>query len=184
MTMLLSPKELSSNYPVYRCHVSEFSDLVDLEFPSPNSILFVAADFDAIGGEQMLEISKKLIAKGCAYFCAWGDGCDPAEDNWNFAAAESDAEETFGFQAMTTAHDEESLEEAAWFALNCAWVDEAIIEKTSIVLVSVKYGELEDAIGLICADPEAFNQRELEEEGVVDLIDPENPQINGAQGNE
>ena len=159
--MIAGPEGLNVKRPVYRCHVGSWEELRELTFPSEHFVLLLAADYSAVEGSAMVEVARKLIAKGNAYLCAWGDACEEGETQWEAAA--EDAEEKYGFTAMATSHDEETLEEAVWYALNCAFVDKHIEKSTSVVLVTVGEPQWKAVIEGIFEDPEAFEDRELED---------------------
>ncbi|MFC0538686.1 hypothetical protein ACFFKJ_22355 [Pelagicoccus mobilis] len=151
-------------YPVFRCDVSKFHDLKELEFPTRYFVLFLAADYNSIDQEEMIAIASELIAKGNAYLCAWGEDCGIGDTNWDIAAVETESEKKYGFFTMTTWHEDETIEGGVWFALNCAPVDQHIWNETSIILASVGNETWKNQIQAICDDPVGFSQRVLEEE--------------------
>lgn len=171
-----APAELSSSYPVYKCDVSTLLDLKTLEWPSRNFILFLAADFRLAKPEEIESTASDLIRKGNAYICAWGDGCDDVDTFWQAAASKLSEDGWADHFTVAMTHEDETFEEAAWFALNCAWVDASIKDQTSIVLLSVGSEESKSALDFICSDADGFNERADEEEGFAKLVDPDNPE--------
>ena len=136
--------------------MDRFEDLKELTFPTPYFILFLAADYHSIDQEEMVGIATDLVSKGNAYLCAWGDGCSNGDTNWDIACVESESEKKYGFFTMTTWHEDESLEEGVWYALNCAYPDDHIWKSTSVVLASVENKEWKRAIDRICENPSEF----------------------------
>lgn len=164
--MTPAPKELCEEYAVYTHHLATFSELEDLELPSSHSILLVAADFEYFDSKDISDTATRLIERGNAYFCAWGEGCAKAETIWDTAATRIDPQRAFGYHFVTTSHEDDTLEEAIWFALNCAFVDESIKETCSVVLISIDNPEWQNAIDEIREDPAAFNERSLKDAGM------------------
>jgi hypothetical protein len=87
-----------------------------------------------------LLVSRWLIATGCLYMLAWGPGCSSWDDSVDHANAEA-----FGFagipdecDAMTTWHDDESLEECMWFAKNCAMHGDVDLVRTVILQIGTE----------------------------------------------
>lgn len=160
--MTPASKKLCSAYPVFRCHVSSFNELKKLEFPTSHFVLLLAANYFPIDQEEMIEVATNLISKGNAYLCAWGGGCTNGDTNWDIAAVESEAEKKYGFFTMTTWHEDESLEEAVWYSLNAAYVDEHIWDTTSVILVTIEDEEWKAQIEEICSNPLDFNRRLLD----------------------
>lgn len=167
--MTPAPKELCDEYAVYTQNLANFNQLRELSFPSPNAILLVAANFESISRKELADSASELIASGTAYFCAWGEGCAKAETIWDTAAARADSKKSFGYHSVTTSHEYETLEEAVWYALNCAFVDDHIIESCSVVLISIDHPEWQNTIDNIREDPAGFNERSLEDAGAEEL---------------
>lgn len=161
--MTPAPKELCVSFPVFRCHVSSFYDLKKIDFPTPHFILLLAANYISINQKEMVDIAAELISKGNACLCAWGDGCTNGDTNWDIAAVESESEKKYGFFTMTTWHEDVSLEEAVWYALNVAFVDDQIWDSTSVILATIENEDWKQEIELICTHPKKFNQRLLDD---------------------
>lgn len=159
-----APRELCTAYPVFRCHVSSFYELKNIVFPTPHFVLLLAANYFSIDQKEMIDVATDLIKKGNAYLCAWGDGCSNGDTNWDIAAVESESEKKYGFFTMTTWHEDESLEEAIWYSLNVAYVDEHIWDTTSVVLATIENEDWKNQIEQICSKPEEFKLRILEDE--------------------
>jgi hypothetical protein len=86
-------------------------------------VLLLAVDADP-KPERLCEVLKILLEVGCVYLCAWGPGCQRVEiamDNV-FVNAELKGEQAS--TVITTSHQSESLDDAAWFVLNNAYPDD------------------------------------------------------------
>ena len=163
--MTSAPKELCDEYAVHTQHLANFNELRKITFPSPHTILLVAANFEPVSSKELADTASELIASGAAYFCAWGENCAEAETIWETAATRLDSKKAFGYHSVTTSHEDETLEEAIWYALNCAFVDEHITESCSVVLISIDQPEWQNTIDNIREDPAGFNERSLEDAG-------------------
>jgi hypothetical protein len=85
---------------------------------------FCALDIEAVPSTALSKFCSRLIELGCAYFCAWGPGCERVHDAMDEQAMGDDPPKTDVGCVMTTWHADESLEEALWFFLNCTVPDE------------------------------------------------------------
>ena len=163
--MIPASKELCDEFPVYTQHLATFDELNDLSFPSAHTILLIAANYGAVSSKEIADTAAILIEKGNAYLCAWGENCEKPEPIWDTAAARSKSKKEHKFHTVVTSHEEETLEEAVWFALNCAFVDEHIKKSCSVVLISIDQPEWQNTIDNIREDPAGFNERSLEDAG-------------------
>ena len=87
------------------------------------------------------------MAAGCHYVCAWGPGCVRVHDitdlTWSRENPESANlpvgawDETY---VATTAHDGETIDEALWFAIFLAHVDEHELRNV-LAVTSPRYAE-------------------------------------------
>jgi hypothetical protein len=110
----------------------------DLRPPTSRFVLFIAADALGPGDSEMHSAATNLLQAGASYVCCWGPGCERLHDAFDTAA--------LPFQAasdddviMTTWHDDESLEEAVWFAVHNAWPTPAY-ERDTRAVVAVAVG--------------------------------------------
>ena len=55
------------------------------------------------------------------YACLWGPDCNRVENLFDEAVVAKNPEETHKDVVITTAHRDESLRNAVWFFMNCAW---------------------------------------------------------------
>jgi hypothetical protein len=88
-------------------------DLVDV--PTPFALL-TALDATAVDGEALYRFAKRLIVAGCRHACAWGPGCGRVEAA--FDAVNIDLDESLeNIFVLTTAWEDEILDEAIWYSL-------------------------------------------------------------------
>lgn len=146
-------------YPVYSATVERLPDLLELSYPSKHFVLLIAADFDNVPSEEITKIAKQLIDKGLAYICAWGPSCEKAHDAFDLANVLWEEETGKEFHVMSTWHSKEPIEEALWFALYSAFVDEEIWENTTTVCISVANPEWQKIIQQSLSDIKTFNEK-------------------------
>jgi hypothetical protein len=109
-----------------------------IQLPSPNFVVFIAADVRDVESSDLLEAAEKLIRSGASYTCCWGPDCSRFEDCFDHACVNLDQEETYESVIMTTSHAGESLEAALWFAIYNAWPAQKYEETTrAVVIISV-----------------------------------------------
>jgi hypothetical protein len=103
--------------PVIRyLHLTPDSDLPPLEGLSHfKAVLVAEAD---VAEMTMWETSRALVAAGCMYLLAWGHQCEAWREAVEDASLEaSDYEDVPDEQlVVTTAHEDEELDEVFWFA--------------------------------------------------------------------
>ena len=107
------------------CPAQNIESLVNDIVPTSEHFgLLLAIEGQSLDSEQVRRVAKVLIQKGLASFCVWGPDCERIHDLFDAAAIELDPEQTKGV-IMTTWHDDEPLEEAISYFMNCAIPDEA-----------------------------------------------------------
>ena len=103
-------------------------------------VALLAMDADTEENETLELLASHLIAAGCHYVCTWGPGCERMHDvvdevwhrvNSDLAALPADAWDER--DVMTTWHERESLDEALWYAIFLAHLEEH--EFSSVVAV-------------------------------------------------
>jgi hypothetical protein len=94
----------------------DLATLPRLNVPSPRFACLVAFDSVSAGAAELLAFGRSLIQQGAAYVCAWGPGCTQFEDAVDQAGVELDIERGKETSVvMTTAHPDDTLEEALEF---------------------------------------------------------------------
>jgi hypothetical protein len=102
---------------------------------APHFVVFVAADATAASDDALAAFARSLLRQGASYVCAWGPGCERLHDTVDVVREElNDDSESV---VMTSWHEDESLDEALWFALFATVPDERYIETTDSVLAIV-----------------------------------------------
>lgn len=137
--------------------------LKEVQLPSNRYVCLLAWDATGASVETIELLARHLIADGCVYICAWGADCKRVHDIFDETdmALRLDADAI----VMSTWHDDEPLSEAIWFALNCAWPDEAYEDDCKAV-VGISIGNSNWTTEMIEAfrDPRAFSERVLASE--------------------
>jgi hypothetical protein len=122
-------------------------------------ILFVAAKASAEDELEIRRFAVDAVDAGCAYICAWGEGCEQVHDLFDVASIAADR------FVMSTWHDDESLAEALWFALCNAWPDDDQFPNAAeaTVILAVEEPWLAEVRELV-ADQEAFTKLVVNDE--------------------
>ena len=110
-----------SDRGLYLLDCEAFADILPAvaQLPGKNFVVLLIADFSAGTRDDVVVLSRGLIAAGARYFCAWGQACQTAHLAFDLACCdfETDNESVI----LTTDHSKESLEDAIWFAMVCAY---------------------------------------------------------------
>lgn len=69
--------------------------------------------------------------------CAWGPASSGLDDLFDYATFLPELGEPLPFTLMTTWHDDESLEEALWYAFHCATAPDDLKEQLESVVILV-----------------------------------------------
>jgi hypothetical protein len=122
---------------VYGCNSSTFEELPrSLNIASKRFVLFVAADVGSLTGIDTT--LAQLLDCGCVYLCAWGPGCEQLHDAMDDIVLNREFEGAPESTIMTTWHSDDSLQDAAEFALLWAIPDADLAEGCdSVVLASI-----------------------------------------------
>jgi hypothetical protein len=101
-------------------------------------VLFLAVDATSLADDKLFSLVDWVMDQGAVYVCVWGTGCEHVHDVIDETIVEAivklgqmESDDTI---IMTTWHDDESLEEALWFALNNAIPASAYSESCSVVI--------------------------------------------------
>ncbi len=119
--------------PVAYVRIAEGESLPDISSHAPFRVVVV------IDGPYSIEwqgkVSDWLVASGCLYMMAWGEGCSSWDDSVDYANMEAFdygdiPEDRF---VMTTWHEREPLIGVFWFSRFCAHDPFDLIEYSLIV---------------------------------------------------
>ena len=117
------PKDLSSSIAIHGKHC----------------VMFLAMDAHPMSVDEISNIANWALDQGAVYLCAWGPDCERVHDIIDEVLVDRNPGETDEDVIMTTWHDDETLEEALWFAVNSAFAVSAY-EQTCKTLVAVAVG--------------------------------------------
>lgn len=105
---------------LYILECGSFSDILPAiaALPGRHFVTLLISDFSSTTREDLVDLSKQLIAAGSRYFCAWGRCCQMAHLAFDLACCEFEPDTDNVI--LTTDHSRESLNDVIWYALNCA----------------------------------------------------------------
>lgn len=155
------PKTDDLSYPIYSAMIESIDNLRDLEYPSKYFVLFLAADFQKIENEKLIATAKNLINQGLSYICAWGPECEYAHNAFDLANIMWEEDHSQNFRVMSTSHEDESLDEALWFCIFNAAVDDEFWDECSTIAVAINEKSWAETIETNLSDVAAFNDRVL-----------------------
>jgi hypothetical protein len=135
--MLIVHSDLGGTFPAFSVHANTLEELPpSLVAPSPRFVLFLAADAQSVEGPALVDWAAEILNRGATYVCCWGPGCERLEACFDEASGARENWEPSERVIMTTAHADESLIEAAWFALHAALPDDGWAEGTGAVILA------------------------------------------------
>jgi hypothetical protein len=84
-------------------------------------VVMTAFDMKGLDDATLVAFTGRLLADDCRYACCWGHGCGRLEYAFDRVIVDQGLDRA-DEPVMTTAHEDESLDEALWFATQVAWV--------------------------------------------------------------
>jgi hypothetical protein len=136
----------------------------ELEEPAKPFVVFTAFDAKHLTDDKLLRFARQLLGQGCVYACSWGpealrlhNAFDDAAINAELAGQPYVDEDDV---VMTTSHEDESLDDALWFAVFTAYP--AYDEVAAVLAISEPTWACEIESRL--ADAEQWSARLLEAE--------------------
>ncbi|HSI14499.1 MAG TPA: hypothetical protein VK961_20785 [Chthoniobacter sp.] len=150
--------------PLYSEFVSSFAELEQVSFPSAHTVLLIVADAHEVSTETIARIAERFLASGLIYVCVWGPDCERVHDIFDEVYVGDDTTTPSSDMMMSTWHDDEPLEEAIWFFLECAFPLDHKIDTTSYVAITVGSAEWASAVERSISDLPAFKSRMLDDE--------------------
>jgi hypothetical protein len=104
------------------CTGDSLTDIPTLIQPAnTNFVLLLIMNGTQFDSPLIYSAAEKLLDNGMIYACVWGSECERVHDIIDQARFKRHPEETNNNVIITTWHAQESIEEAVWFFLNCAW---------------------------------------------------------------
>lgn len=146
--------------PLYSEYVSDFAALEGISLPSSHTVLLVAADARDVPANAVARIAERLLGAGLAYICVWGPDCERVHDIFDEVHVGDGSTEP-GYTLMSTWHSTESLDEAIWFFVKCAFPLDDEIKSTSYLAVTVGNKAWADTVDAALSDVSAFTSRML-----------------------
>jgi hypothetical protein len=124
-------------------------------------VLFLAWDATRVSDHALMALALDLVRMGLSYIVAWGPDCERVHDIFDDADIlenpQANEAETEIF-IISTWHDHESLEQALWFALNCAFPVSAYESATvATVAASLANADWAESIRAYLEDPKALD---------------------------
>jgi len=93
-----------------------------------------------------IKTARAWVDAGASYICAWGPGCEEVEESFDYASFLPEYGGELTFTLLTTVHKDEPIEEALWFAFNCAKSVEPD-QELNVVVIVVDSDSLETGAG-------------------------------------
>lgn len=148
-----------ANVGLYILECGSFADIIPAvaTLPGKHFVTLLIADFSSTTRDDLVSLSKQLIAAGSRYFCAWGQDCQTAHLAFDLARCEfeRDTENVI----LTTDHSTESLDDAIWYALNVAYpVDPYDRDWHAIIAICVNDNIAGQTIRNAFTDPAEFSE--------------------------
>jgi hypothetical protein len=125
--------------------------------------LFIAADARNVSTDTIARVAKRLLVSGLIYVCVWGPGCKRVHDIFDDVHAGDGSIEP-SFTLMSTWHNDEPLEEALWFFIQCAFPLDTEIATTSYLAITVGSSDWAASVHHALSDLAAFNARMVDDE--------------------
>jgi hypothetical protein len=117
-------------------HLPPDTDLPALTLPAP--FLAIVLVEDEVTETWMWETARWLVASGCHYVLAWGRACDTWREAVDDAAEEAADYEDVPDErrVLSTAHEDDDMDEVFWFARHRAVHPALPLETTLIVHIA------------------------------------------------
>jgi hypothetical protein len=132
------------------------------EIERPRSFIVVTAlDTRELSSDELNTFTRKLVDQGCRCSCTWGPGAGAVDVAFDLASIEADeAGAQYADEIMTSSHEDETLDEALWYAIWCGSAPTAPIDGV-LAVVGPQWAE---HVRARFADPEKLNDDVLEAE--------------------
>lgn len=111
--------------------VTDFASPVSVD--AGNYVLLIASEKPTVA--LSIKTARAWVDAGASYICAWGPDCEQVEESFDYSTFLPEYGEELAFTLLTTTHQDEPVEEALWFAFNCAKSVESDQELNAVVIV-------------------------------------------------
>jgi len=127
----------------------------------PRFVSVIALDTRDRSHKEVREFARKLLDQATGYVCSWGPDAGRIDTSFDleFIAMEEQGGLPVGF-VTTSQHDDESLDEALWFAVFVAYASE--VETASVLVVTEP--QRADHVEARLRDPDQLSEDVLREE--------------------
>jgi hypothetical protein len=126
---------------VQAAHATSLVEAVaQLRVQTEQFVLFIASNTSGIPGPDLVDIAAAVIRAGATYICCWGPDCERFHDCFDEADFVINGEASDSRVLMTTWHDDESLENALWYALNST-VPSSAYEAATTSVIAICVGD-------------------------------------------
>ena len=82
-----------------------------------------------------IKTARAWVDAGASYICVWGPDSEEVEELFDYASILPEYGGELPFTLLTTMHKDEPIEEALWFAFNCAKSQESEPELHAVLIV-------------------------------------------------
>ena len=107
----------------------------DITLPSSHFVCLIVAEATEIPDDVIAHLAGALLDKGLGYLCAWGPDCSRVHDVFDITIVRRKIEQGIDYPVPTSWHSKESLDEALWFVLICAYPDDRYAETCNCTLI-------------------------------------------------
>lgn len=129
-----------------------------LKVPVRHFVCLLVWDSEQESADEISRVAEVLLSSGCVYFCTWGAGCERAHDIIDEVCIGPDPDPADGSVIMTTWHNDETLDDALWFFLQCTWADKHYEDscRSALAVLIGSDGERASRIRYALKDPKRF----------------------------
>ena len=132
-----------------------------LDEPVGPFVVFTAFETESSDLAVLGRFARTLLDQGCVYACAWGPGSGHVEFAFDLALVDAEiAGRPYNHDVGTTSHEDESLDDALWFAMFNAYPSDAVPRALLAVSEEAWAGEIESRL----ANVEPWTARVMEHE--------------------
>jgi hypothetical protein len=131
-------KHLGTGHSAVIVRVENFASPIFID--AGRYVLVVASEKTPV--DLSVKTARAWIDAGALYICAWGPDCEEVHESFDYASFLPEYGGELPFTLLTTAHHDEPLDEALWFAFYCA-KDADFEPEWSVVVIVVDSESLE-----------------------------------------
>jgi len=134
----------------------------NLDLPSKHFCLLVVADSRRLTEKAIYQFAVSLLRQGAVYICTWGPGCERVHDLFDQARDELNPQATGWDIIMTSWHNDDTLDEVVWLAINTTWPADYYWDSCQTVLmVIIDNNEWAEKVSRRAEDPKSLNNNTL-----------------------